>query len=499
MNITLNGLENPENIITFTNCPTILTVSDTWTGTREEFTIEVKTLSGISDVENKYIEVNGYRISGTSELSKSVGNRFYITSSNTLSNRILAARTICNALNTIGALSSQYHIYQKTDGSGSFTSTVKMVAKNIGLKSGSISSNFGYTIISTARTNGSVTSTFNGQSVNKVMIDIYRKTSMDRINAQSTSMGTFITTLEKNAFGGEMSFDLSPLFTSYTDENSMSQFQLIVYSMVDSSITPLKQLNNIYAVNGYLVNQGGGFIPRFNGCVLAQNVKRGNGSAYLNNSILYVYYNSIVFSLFADNTISSMNCSISYLNSALASVGTQNQVIFAGNNLSTFEINLNQTMLQRSSYVDIQIPNLGTLRYNVIKPFHATDEQQRIYWNNSYGGTSFFDFTGTRTEERKTDIETYDKSLFDYYKNNRAELKKIYSKDVEITVTLTTHNITRDGTWQLFDLQNSFNAWTTVNGKEYGIHITDIKVDETDVAGIYTAEIEYTYSLGDTL
>lgn len=499
MTITLNGLENPENIITFTNCPTILTVSDTWTGTKEGFTIEVQSLSGLTDVEDKYISINGYKISGTSDLSKSVGNRFYITSSNTLSNRVLAARTICNALNTIGGLSSQYNIWQETDGNGSFIATVRLEAKDIGIKSGTIDHNFSRSIISTSKTSGSITSTFNGNTTNKVCIDVYRKTSMDRINTVSTAMGTFITTIEKNAFGGEISFDLSPLFKSYTDEDSMSQFQLVVYSMVDSSITLLKMLRNIYAVNGYLVNQGGSFMPRFNGCVLAQNVKRGTGSASLNNSILYVYEPSIVLSLFTDNTISSMNVQISYISSALASVGTQNQVIFAGQNLSTFEINLNQIMLNRSAYVDIMIPNLGTLRYNVIKPLHATDEQQRIYWNNSYGGTSFFDFTGTRTEERKTDIETYDKSLFDYYKSNRAELKKIYSKDVEITVTLTTHNITRDGTWQLFDLQNSFNAWTTVNGKEYGIHITDIKVDETDVAGIYTAEIEYTYSLGDTL
>ena len=77
-------------------------------------------------------------------------------------------------------------------------------------------------------------------------------------------------------------------------------------------------------------------------------------------------------------------------------------------------------------------------------------------------------------------------------------MTKIYSKDVKITVTLTTHNIVKDGTWQLFDLQNSYNAWTTVNEKEYAIHITDIQVDETDVSGIYTAQIKYEYSMGDT-
>ena len=167
-------------------------------------------------------------------------------------------------------------------------------------------------------------------------------------------------------------------------------------------------------------------------------------------------------------------------------------------NLNTFTFPLNPSLLQQSSYIDLTIPNVGKLRYTVIKPIHATDEAQRIYWTNSYGGTSFFDFTGTRTEERKTDIETYESSLYDYYNSNRQELTNIYSKEVKVIVTLTTHNMVKDGTWQLFDLQNSYNAWTTVNEKDYAIHITDIQVDETDVAGIYTAQIKYEYSMGDT-
>ena len=161
-------------------------------------------------------------------------------------------------------------------------------------------------------------------------------------------------------------------------------------------------------------------------------------------------------------------------------------------------ISLNQTLLNQSFYIDIVIPGVGTLRYNVIKPLKATDEIQRVYWTNSYGGISFFDFTGARTETRKTKVDYYQQNLFDYYDKDTAQLNKVYNKDVTITVSLSTHSIEKDGTWQFFDLQNSSNAWTYVNGKKYFITITDLKITESQVNDIYTATVEYEYSMGDT-
>lgn len=501
MKITLNGLENPNNIITFTNCPTILTVSDSWTGTRARSTIEVKNLSSVRTPDEYSIKVGGYYIRGTGDLSKSVGNRFYITSSNTLANRVLVARKIVDAINSLGGITMSYRVWQDSDNNGQLLPRVIVEAIDVGIAGVGISIKdlMPSGIITIDGTGGSITSIFNGNITNKIHVDIYKNNSpINRINGTTWARGSFIAQLEKTVWGGSVSFDLSEIFNTESEIGTLSEYEMIIYSEVDGSITVLGDLKNIYATPGYFVNQGGAFIPKFTGCYLAQNVSRGNSVGGVNKSILYVYYNSIVFSLYADNSMSTVSCTIDYLNSSQASLGTEKQNIFCGNNLNTFTLPLNQLLLQQSSYIDVNIPNVGKLRYNVIKPIHATDETQRIYWTNSYGGTSFFDFTGTRTEERKTDIETYERSLYDYYTSNRQELKKIYSKEVKITVTLTTHNIQKDGTWQLFDLQNSYNAWTTVNGKEYAIHITDIQVDETDVAGIYTAQIEYEYSMGDT-
>ena len=501
MRITLNGIENPNNIITFTNCPTILTVSDSWTGTKARSVIEVADLSSVRTPDEYTISVGDYIIRGTGDLSKSVGNRFYLTSSNTTANKVLVARKIVDAISSLGGITMNYRVWQDSAANGQLLPIVIVEAMGVGAGNVEIHINdpMPSGIVSINSTMGSITSIFNGSIINKIHVDIYKNNSPgNRINGTSWIRGSFIAQLEKTVWGGTVSFDLSDIFNTESEIGTLSSYELIISSQIDGEINTLGDLKFIYATPGYFVNQGGSFIPKFTGCYLAQNVSRGNSVGGINKSILYVYYNSITFSLYADNSVSNVACKIDYLNNSQASLGTENLNIFCGNNLNTFTLPLNQLLLKQSSYIDLTIPNIGKLRYTVIKPIHATDETQRIYWINSYGGTSFFDFTGTRTEERKTDIETYERSLYDYYNSNRQELTNIYSKEVKITVTLTTHNIVKDGTWQLFDLQNSYNAWTTVNGKDYAIHITDIQVDETDVSGIYTAQIKYEYSMGDT-
>ena len=84
----------------------------------------------------------------------------------------------------------------------------------------------------------------------------------------------------------------------------------------------------------------------------------------------------------------------------------------------------------------------------------------------------------------------------DYYDNDTNERDYIYDKQNEITVKLTTHNIHKDGQWYLFDLQQSRTAWTYVNGEKYRIIVSDLTINTTSVTDIYTATIDYTYSLG---
>lgn len=500
MNITLNGLQSPKNIITLSDCPTILTVSNSGSGNFASATINVLNLSTVI-LGNEYnITINGEKILTTNDILKSVGRRFFITNQNTLTNQTVIANKIVQALRNIPIIEASYNVYQFLS-EGSLVPTVKIIAKEIGNKYNlNISSNLPSSILSFTTYNGNNTDTLASGISNKIGIDVYKLSGTDqsRINSSVVNLGDYVTTLEKEYFFDSISFDLAPLLTTLVDYGSTTEFSLVVYSIVDTNLQTLGVISKNYITTGYLVNQGGTFIPKFTNCILAQNVKRGETKSVYNNTILYTYEPSITFSLFSDFNISNLTVSVLYRDSAYNTITSETKSIFPNQNLQTFTIDLNVSNFNMSDFIDINIPNIGIVRYKVIKPINATYSNQRIYYINSYGGTSFFDFTGDRTETRKTNVDYYQTQLFDFYKNNKSELNKIYNKTIDITVTLKTHNIEKDGTWQLYDLQNSTNAWTVVNGKTYSVNITDVKIDETTVDEIYTGTVTYIYSLADS-
>ena len=206
--------------------------------------------------------------------------------------------------------------------------------------------------------------------------------------------------------------------------------------MNDNILTLAGIMKDISFTTGYMVNQGLNYI-HVASTQLSQHVYRGTNKPQLNNTILYVYQPSVQFTLyvpFQSNTAQVINLNLNYINSANVVIKSFRTTLYITNSMTSPAISLNQTLLNQSFYIDVVIPDVGTLRYNVIKPLKATDEIQRVYWTNSYGGVSFFDFTGTRTETRKTKVDYYQQNLFDYYDKGAAQLNKVYNKDLAITV-----------------------------------------------------------------
>lgn len=501
MELTLNGLTNPSNIITFTNCPTILTISETETiPSRANVTLTVQNLGSLAQGVDYYISVNGYEIHSVWTQDKEVGQNFYLTKENTIDSQRYVIQSIINALRNVSEISANYRVFHVLNEDGTLTSSLCVYSKDIGSVHNVVfKTNLPTTCYVLENSGGYSTNSLAQGKTNTVNVDIYKTGNTSKIGSdpQKNMKLDYQTTLSKNYVDGDLSFDLSPIFAITTNYNELSEYNIAVYTISDNKVTNTLYLPKIYAVNGYLVNQGGSFIPQFTNIKLAQNVYRGVSRNTENNTILYVYDNSITFSLYNTNDITNLNATINYLDSAFNTVHTETKTLLLNNSLNRIDLQLNE-IYRQCYYIDIIIGGLSTLRYNIIKPLSATSETQRIYWTNSYGGTSFFDFTGDRTEQRKTDVEYYQTQLFDYYKKNEAERNIIYNKDVDVTVNLKTHNIEKDGQWSLFDLQNSWNAWTVVNGTTYKITITDLKITESSVSGVYQGEITYEYSLGDS-
>ena len=188
-------------------------------------------------------------------------------------------------------------------------------------------------------------------------------------------MGNYLTTLTKEAWGEEVSFDLSPLLSSITDYGTLSEINLYIYIMNNDTLALAGIMKDIYFTTGYMVNQGVNYLP-VPSTQLAQNVSRGSTKSQLNNTILYVYQPSIQFTLyvpFPSNTAQVVNFQVNYINSANVAIKSTTASAYLTNSMTSPVISFDQTLLNKSFYIDIVIPGVGTLRYNVIKPLKATD------------------------------------------------------------------------------------------------------------------------------
>lgn len=500
--ISYNNLSNPQNTVVFAGFPQILKITDLGNGSYASRSMTVN--QNIRNIQSNFeitLTFNGESIHSTQVLSEATGNKFYITNFDTDANRLIIANSICNALRSLQNLPINYDIFLDRDENQQIAPRIVIIAKEIG---GEYNIDYSHTMTGTGATflthsvgNGSNSAILKNDGNTKVCVDVYSKHAT--IGSNSVIAKTdYVTTLSKIWYGETMYFDLQPLFSSLAEDGDAVRVDLTVYYVTDTNVTTLATYKEIFIGNGYSVNQGLPYL-QFDNIYFGANVSRGTNKGFYNNTLLYTYLPQLNFSLYSTSKLQDTAYKIEYLNSAYEVFHTDFKRQDLNNAITEVEALLDPERFSRAYYLDLTIDDIGTIRYNVIKPIKATNEEQRVYWYNSYGGVSFWDFTGNRSETRKTKTEYYQKQLFDYYDTNRTSaLNNVYDKNITITVNLSTHNIEKDGTWSLFDLQNSKTAWTYVNGQKYFITITDLKITESQVKDIFVGQIEYEYNTGDT-
>ena len=250
-----------------------------------------------------------------------------------------------------------------------------------------------------------------------------------------------------------------------------------------------------------MVNQGDKFIP-IDEFSFAQNFSRGEQREVANNSLLYVYAPSIPISFYNGND-GRFYVYVDYVDSAGNILETYTAFTWTNTNSDKklWDININlapntglRERFKQAFYIDVHLGSNTKVRYNVIKPLKATEYYQRIYFRNSYGGISFFDFTGQKSETRDADIKTYQKNIFSYYDDSKNELEKVYNNDIKYSVTLKSHLFENDGKYIFNDMMQSTDAWVVVNNETYGIIIDSVSVEETTNNNIFEATVKYHYS-----
>lgn len=473
-NITYNNLGSPTKLITFTDIPNILKVEDSSGGTYATFTFMVNTAFKAQTTSDGqwWITFLGETISNVLNPNAAINKNFYVAETTTST-----AASIARALRNCPGIIANFNV--EHDGS-----SVTLTAKAVGVIwtniSGYIDSTPGLsTYITMTGTDGTADSDLNGALID---VDVYTN-------------GEYVTTLEKNWYGGEAAFNMSPVLTTISEYGMVVPYDFKVSSMKDGNYALLGNITGNYSSIGYMVNQGYKYLT-MDDMVVAQNYSRGENRGVDNNSILYLYQPKIDISIYTGNN-GGLSYSVEYLDSAFNIIGTYSSTMrFYSNTLMDLTFLLNHagsTYFPLAFYVDLTL-GVTKIRYNVIKPLKATEYSQRILWRNSYGGISFYDFTGQRSETRDLNLMTYQKNIFDYYTDPMNSLEKPYDNEVKYVVTLKSHLFEHDGKYIFNDLIQSAQVWTEINGENYEIIIDSVSVDETDRNDIYEATVKYHYS-----
>lgn len=479
MTITYNNQTdyNSVNYLTLTEIPNILKVEEDIQGTRSNFEIDLEgnlqaTVSGDGQY---YITLLGETITSVMSPSNAKNKRFYVSA-----DEDSTAFSMCQAFRNCSSLVANFNIIHGG-------SSIYFIAKTLGSlfnQSGYFKTNISNQYITTSVQNGSVNSDlYNG----KITVDVYK---------ESTAHTNYITSLEKNYYGDECAFDVSPVLATFSEYGKTVPY-IFNINMVKGNGRyqgDWQFLGSVsgYTTIGYHANQSDKMLTMEGVQMLMHNVREGKPL------IRYVYGDTIPYSVLIGTNVGGWSYSVSYKDSAfneLYNTGTQTDRRYENSYIVDRGITIPSFVKSTAYYVDITL-GTETYRFNVIKPLKATEYYQRVEWRNEYGGISFFDFTGARTETDNVDIETYEKNVFDYHQNDSEfERKKIYKNEYEKTVKLTSHLMEEQGRWIFNSLMLSKKVWTYTNGKKYFIIPKSIEVNEdTNYNGIYKATLTYTYS-----
>lgn len=473
MNITYNNLSSPSNILTFTEVPNILKISENVTGTKctIQFMMGDNLRQTVSADSQYYITLFGETVSNVMSATEARNKRFYISD-----DAKSTAMSIASALRNCGGLNADFDIF----GNGG---TVEIIAKTIGKKittANYLQRNIPAQYMSVSIQDGnSYSILFNS----KIDIDVY--------DSASVNVSNYITTLEKNWYGDECAFDMSPVLATFSEYGQTKPYSFVINVFREDGEWQNQGTVSGNTTIGYHANQSDKY-KYAQGAQMLLNKNRGTNGTM----ILYTYNNVIPYSVLCGSDTGGWNVTVSVKDSAFNEVYSYTSTgrRTTSNMIVDTNATIPQTAMTSGYYVDITI-GTQTTRFNIIKPLKATEYYQRIQWRNEYGGISFFDFTGSRSESDSVDIETYEKNIFDYYDNEYFERKMIYSNDYNKTISLKSHLMEEDGKWIFNSLMRSKKVWTTVNGKTYYIIPKSIDVEEDQqYNNIYTAKLTFGFS-----
>ena len=466
MDLTYNGVSNPQDMLTFSDVHNILKIKDDVVGTLTSIKLTIEPTSTSTDGQY-YLTLLGETVTTVANPSNASNKRFYVGNS-----KAANALYLAKALSSCPSIAANYYVYATEDG------TCNIVAKIIGLTitdtANMVQTNLPQNQYTVTLTNGTSTSKLLGS----------------RVVANIMSDDKYVTTLEKTLYGGECAFDMSQVLATISEYGKTKPYSISVSALLlDGGMTNLGKINAC-TTNGYLANSSSKYLTLNN--EIALNTRVGD-----NDIVFYTYGSTIPFSMLRSSNSGGLTYTVNYKDSTRKTIQTKSfdkRFSWEDTNLVDTSISIPKEIQDQVYYVDIVLGD-RTYTFNVIKPLKTVGTWKRVYWRNEYGGIQFFDFTSSEVESHSFEIETYEKNIFDYYEDNDSELKKIYKSTNSMSIKLKSHIMEKDGRWVFNSLERSKRLWVAENGVKRYIIPNSVEVtEESDYNGLYTATLKYQYS-----
>lgn len=458
--ITYDNLGTTEGLVTFSHVPNIIKIEEAaYDGVKASLQLTFSA-SALAGQNGQTITVGTEVITSVDTLQSAVNRNFYISNDNSAT-----AYSVMRALRACPALSAGYDIWMADYDGASVTVRAKDYGPKYNIEYGSTLPANSLTVV---KTDGSL---YNSSSLESYSVDIF-------------SGGDYITTLTKNAINDVQHFDVSPVLATLTDYGRLVPYELKIHGATsDCQVAALADFSG-YACYGYRLRGSADYLNVGYSCAIAAK-----------DMTRYLYTPIIDFSVINFSQV-RWTAVIRYMDSAGGRIGGAETVnLEVGQGLSDIRLSLSPTRTMQSYRVEVETP-AGVQSYKVIKPLKAAPSSQRIWWRNEYGGISFFDFTGQRTEKRSLSETDYQPSYYDYYDQSVKRLDMTFSRDVETSISLTSHLIGGEGLDIFRSLDSSHYVWTRTEGKDRLILITDMSINQiSDVDDTYTVTITYRYSM----
>lgn len=489
-----------DGIMTFSEIPNILEVKETVYGSNAQIMIEVRDgWSSVVSAESQfYLTFFEETISNVLSPTSAVNKRFYVfpdAQGNAASN---TAMSIVKALRSCASLAADFVITTATTTDEG--DSVLITAKTIGKKN--CASNWGtnipqeYAYVQIVN-DGSADESSTGLAYNDGYFN-------SKIDVEIWQGDDYITTLEKNWYGDSCSFDVSPVLATMTEptciqnEESIKKYSLKVSRLAENgAYTALGEVSGL-TTYGYEANASERYLP------LGLHILSNNQVDDKAN-VLYTYDSTIPYSVLcrAGNS-PSMGFSVyhtvydSAMNQLYAYTDSINTPY--GNPYIKDTAFIIPSFLSNAAYVDIEVGD-EKLRFQVIKPINAAEGYQRVMWRNEFGGISFFDFTGSRSITDNVDIDTYEKSIFDYYNTDSfgrytSQSKKVYSNSLKKTWKMKSHIMEQGGQYIFNSMMRSKMIWAELDGRNVVLIPKGIEVTEDSTYNnLFTATVQFEFSI----